>query len=134
MSHKYDPEDTIKERIMVMNKKEKEHVEKLSMELSRARAFRFTDPVLPDVLPPKIYGLLLHGFTYNEYTSSILFACSSSGSHAVSSDSPCEKTNSQQPIVMYSTRSLALKGLRNALEKKYSESLAKIDREIQRCK
>lgn len=113
---------------MAMTKAEKARMAELEHQLRLAKAMKFTDPVAPDVLPPEKWGELSTGWTFNSYSESVTTACSSTTSHAIGHT---DKTNSQRPIRLYASEVLALRGLRNELERKYAESLAKIDRRIE---
>lgn len=114
---------------MAMNKKEQAELEELRKQLAIAKAFRFTEPVERDVQPPESYSALATGWVYNEYNCMVSVACSNSVHHAVGRT---DKTNTQRPISMYSSKLLALKGLRNALEQKYAKALADIDAQIEK--
>ncbi len=113
----------------MMNKKELAEVERLKTELLEAKALRFTDLITPDVDPPDAMsdGLAV-GFVFNSYGRRIEPACSSSCWHAVGRQ---DKTTSQMPIQMYSTRLLAMKAMRAELEREYARELAQIDRQIE---
>ncbi len=71
---------------------------------------------------------LIKGFTYNEYSIEVRESCSTSVDHSVHSN---KKTSSQNGISMFSTKILALKALRNALEVKAANELYKIDKIIE---
>jgi hypothetical protein len=119
---------------MSMTKKELAEREELRRQLRLARAFRFTEKVERDVPPPETsssFGALTKGFLYNAYHNSwrVEPACSSCVSHAFGRD---DKTDSQQPCSLYSTRLLALKALRNDAEQQCAKWLAEIDTEIEK--
>jgi hypothetical protein len=113
---------------MAMNKKEQAEMEALKHELRVARAMRFTDPVPKDVFPPQTMHELVTGWVYNAHSKRVDVACTNSVNHAVGQT---DRTTSQRPILMYSSRLLALKGLRHELERKYAEELAELDRKIE---
>ena len=103
-----------------MTKKEQARLAVLRHELALAKALRWTEPVEPDVQPP-VKGLSV-GYTYigdrvEPARSSVVF-------HAVGRQ---DKTDSQGCRSLYSTRLLALKALRHAVEKDCAEKLARID-------
>lgn len=124
---------------MAMNKKEQAEMDALRKELAIAKALRFTDKVKPDVPPPTGGGFsngsmdLTRGWdahaclsSYNSYR--VEKACSSSVHHGTG----WEKTSSQWPRHLYSTRLLALRACRNQLEELVARSLAEIDLDIER--
>jgi hypothetical protein len=118
---------------MAMTKKEKERFAELEKELRCARSWRLTDRVSPDVAPPansSQVGSLSTGFTVVggcEWLRADV-ACSSATSHATGS---IDKTNSQRPISLYSSRLLALRAARNKAEDYAIEILSRIDRLIE---
>jgi hypothetical protein len=115
---------------MAMNKKEQAEMERLRDELRLAKALRFTEAVKPDVIPPESFSGLVKGFLYNAYYAEprVVPACSSSTSHGWGRD---DKTTTQQPRSLYSTRLLALRACRHDLEKQCAKLLAEIDRQIE---
>mgnify|MGYP001598898564 CR=1 FL=1 len=119
---------------MAMNKKGKVAFDTALKAVHVARALNWTDPVERDVLPP-LNGTTT-GFLINAMSSqpSVLYAMSSSVSHATSLDEFPKKTTTQGCRWLYSTELLALKALRHELEKKYAESLARIDMRIEKAK
>ena len=115
---------------MAMNKKEIEHLRELMREVRLAKAFRFTEEVKPDVPPPQMFSELAKGWLFCTYLSDprVMRACSNSVNHSSGSD---EKTSSQGSRALYSTKLLALKGLRHEVELKCAEILEKIDSQIE---
>ena len=96
------------------------------------RALRWSDgdiPV-PDVMPPVAWGELTSGYTFNAYACRVDIAWSSSISHAVGQT---EKTTSQHSLVLFSTRLLALRALRAAMELEFATKLAALDVQIEAC-
>jgi hypothetical protein len=109
-----------------MTKKEQAEMERL-LTLS---ALRMTSPVERDLPPPAIEGprdALTKGWDYNVHTIRVEPCCSSSMYHNFGS---WEKTTTQQPRALYSTRMQALLALRHALEMKCAAELRKVDRMI----
>lgn len=93
-----------------------------------AQALRWTGPTpAPDVAPPDTHGLTT-GYMFNVYAQYVEVACSSSVSHAIGRT---DRTTSQRPLHLYSTRLLALRALRAESERKFAEQLAKIDEQIE---
>lgn len=126
---------------MAMNKKEQAEMDALREELRIARAFRFTEPVERDVLPPKsCYGSegLTTGYEFNEhigadphsYSSAISHQWSGSVSHG---NVPYrEHSGSQGARRLFSTKLLALRALRFALERRFAKRLAEVDAAIEK--
>lgn len=118
---------------MVMNKKEKLHLDSLQNEIRILRrtievmaADKTTHEVLPDLAPPDNWDLV-KGYSFNSHTGSVMKSCSSVTGHNKGND---EKTQSQNPIRQYSTELLAYKGLRYEVEQKWLKQLADIDKMI----
>lgn len=117
---------------MAMNKKEQAELAELKNSLRLAKALRWTEPVGKDVPPPHTFGEEASGFVFNAYSSSVSAAWSSSGSHGIGSHTRESKYGgSQNSISMFSTRLLALRGLRNAVELEAAQKLARIDEQIE---
>ena len=107
-----------------MTKKEAAKVESMRRELSIVAALRWTEKVLPDIPIPTGSGFTkgwLTGF------DRVDIACSNSVFHAYGRN---DKTTTQQPAALFSTRILALKALRYQMERRFAEVLANIDRQI----
>lgn len=115
---------------MAMNKKELAELEAAKTQA----ALRWTSEIKPDVEPPKAtspIGVLSTGWMYVGSLSDhprVEVACSSSISHAIGR---VDRTQSQQPIAIYSSRLKALKALRHEVEKRCAEQLRKIDKMIE---
>ena len=110
---------------MAMNKAEKEQVEQLKFQL----ALRWTQPVLKDVPIPKAglsTGYMFAG-ARGDYAR-VDVACSSVVHHGFGYS---DKTTSQQPMELYSSRLLALKALRHESEKYCASILRRIDKQIE---
>lgn len=91
-------------------------------------ALHWTDPAPgPDVAPPESFAALSTGFLFNAYSDRVDVACSSGISHAVGSP---DRVQSQGSRRLYSSRLLALRALRNAIERQCAERLYAIDRLI----
>lgn len=105
---------------MVMTKKEKKMVEDLKTKL----ALRFTEQVKPDIDYPKIEDDLINGYQFNSYRKEIYKSCSTSYSHGTRQ---WDKISSQQPIQQYSSKLLALKAMRNEVEKQCAIDLRSVD-------
>lgn len=106
---------------MAMNKKEQAMMEDLKV----AAAFKRTSKILPDLPPPDLWSdELTKGFLFNTYSLCSSKACSSSVGHSPGRD---DKTTSQNPRSLYSTRLLALKAMRYEVEKRACSDLRKVD-------
>lgn len=119
-----------------MTKKETAEMDSLRDQLLIARALRFTEEVNPDVMPPDYnsrHDALSTGFSFIAYAGfggdSTAVGCSSSSYHA---RGRTDKTTSQGATMLYSTRLLALRGLRHEVEKEVAKRLAAIDKQIER--
>ena len=111
---------------MAMTKKEKEALDAALT----AAALRTTADVSADVPPPKSNGLAKGWLPVAERSNfpRVEPACSSSFYHGKGQQ---DKTNSQGARSLYSTKILALKALRRAVEKDCAERLRKVDRMIE---
>lgn len=111
---------------MAMTKAEQAEMERLKV---RA-ALHWTPEVLPDVPPPEHGGTLTKGWAVVGRGSygHVDVACSSATSHALGYT---DKTTSQQPISLYSTRLLALRAWRHQIEQECAKRLREIDRAIE---
>lgn len=123
-----------------MTKKEQLELDSLREQVAEAQnqtriamALRFTDEVKPDVPAPiSSYSAtdgLSKGFLFNAYIAAVAPACSSSAAHNYGNDT---KTATQYPRILYSTRLLALRGLRHAVELECAKRLAAIDKQIEK--
>ena len=96
-------------------------------------ALRWTGPAPERDVPPPDSGLaglpLTTGWTFHPYNCRVEVACSSSVHHAVGR---IDRTTTQEPLALYSSRLLALRGLRAAKEREFAGVLERIDREIER--
>ena len=110
---------------MAMTKKEKEYVESLETRL----ALKCTPVVEPDVPVPAAGEGIVNGYGFNAYSRRILMTCSSMGAHA---RDRWHDTVEPGAIAQFSTRVLALKALRNALELTFAQDLRKVDLWIER--
>jgi hypothetical protein len=124
---------------MAMTKAEKLRLETLENELREAKALRFTEPVLPDIDPPGPgFDKETNGFTIvgsGQYAQ-VKVGWSTSIGHGVGYASRSEQRKaglggSQGARHLYSTRLLALRGMRNAVEKEAAQRLARIDKMIE---
>lgn len=113
---------------MAMTKKEREALVDLQRQLEEARAFRFTDDVAPDVMPPK-EGYAIGFFAHHLSSFSPVSKGWTSSVYHGSSEVP-GKHASQGSRYLYSTELLAYRAVRRAMEKEFSEKLARIDRKI----
>jgi hypothetical protein len=109
---------------MSMTKKERAAFDKALADAMRLGALRWTTDVRPDVPVPK----------GNEMTTGWLpvysrvdVACSNTVNHAVGRT---DKTTTQQPRQLYSTKLLALRALRHEMEHRFAEQLANVDKQI----
>jgi hypothetical protein len=111
---------------MAMTKKEKEALEAALT----AAALRTTSDVVPDIPPPTCGGLS-KGFAVVGARSDygrVEPACSSSVHHGIGQQ---DKLNSRDALHLYSTKMLALKALRRAVERDCADRLRRVDRMIE---
>lgn len=119
---------------MAMTKKERAEMDALRDALRLERAKRFTEAVAPDVPPPASgskYDALTTGFAPIGYGSDwprVEAGCSSVAFHSIGRN---DKTDSQKPCSLYSTRELALKALRHKVEQRFLRLLVEIDKQIE---
>lgn len=123
---------------MAMNKKEAAQLSEAIENAEVNRALRWSDgEIQADVRPPK------SSFDGMPYTRGWIarFWCSlecpsryigKGISSCISHGSNWDKTDTQQPIAMFSTRLRALRALRRMAENKFAAFLASIDAEIKR--
>jgi hypothetical protein len=111
-----------------MNKAEQKEFERLKMLL----ALRHYPEVLPDVAPPESrigsFGELTTGYMFNAYSKTVSCACSSSTSHAIGLTN---RTTSQRPIFMYSTKKLALKAMLYEMSQNFASALRDVEKKIE---
>jgi hypothetical protein len=111
---------------------EKERTEQAARHEAMLRpALAWTESVGgPDVEIPEHWNHLSTGFLFNTYNGgTVEVACSGPVNHA---RGRTDKTTTQGARKLYSTRLLALKALRNALEREYAEGLLSIDKQIEK--
>ena len=120
---------------MAMTKKEAAEVEKMKQELRLRGALRATSNVEPDVpIPSGSYSDrqgLSKGFMFvseSGYWPRVEPSCSSSVYHSIGRD---DRTTTQEPMRLYSTRLLALRALRYAIEQDCCARLTKVDKMIE---
>lgn len=117
---------------MAMTKKEREEFDAAIKKARIYGALRWTTKVDPDVPPPvngSPYGALSKGFAISGWDDlRIEKACSSSIGRGIGRD---DKTTSQNPMALYSTRIRALRAARNMLENRFAEKLSLLDAAIE---
>ncbi len=117
---------------MAMTKKEKEAHDAIVARLELVSALRWTAPVLPDVLPPKKGAIRrVAGYAFDLTDYEVLQAWTGSDAHATYFEGSEEKEDGGLPL--FSTRILALKAMRSAVEEKSASRLREIDRRIAFC-
>ena len=131
---------------MTMTKKEIKEwqgkIDALNERLNREiewNAFRRTDPVDRDVIPPDQALSYSYGWDYNEHTQSVWHCWSSSITHGSIDEGKtvdqlkCRPSGIQGSRFLYSTKEKALGALRHAIEQKTAKDLRKIDLLIWKC-
>lgn len=112
---------------MAMNKAEQAALEKV---LTLAAFYR-TQSVERDLIPPTagVGNLsLIKGWDFNVHSPRVEKACSTSISHDFGS---WNRTTTQQPRNLYSTKLLALRAMRHAIEQEVCVKLRAVDRMIE---
>ncbi len=112
---------------MAMTKKERAEFDAALTAARVLGALRWTTPVERDVPPPQWGAPNSTGYIFNAYTSSVDVACSGHVSHGVGS---ATQLRSQGALHLFSTKLLALKALRCAVESQAARTLAAIDTRI----
>lgn len=112
---------------MAIPKKVQEQIDALQREVAITRALRWTSPI-PKRDVVSTGSDLVTGWTYNTHTQRVDVACSDGAFHAIGRT---DKTTTQQSLAMYSTKALALRALRAALEREFAMRLEHIDRQIE---
>lgn len=117
---------------MAMTKTEKAAMDALRREVSVARALRWTDEVKRDLMPPKQGGTVTQGWDFNAYNKEVYESWSSCIYHGTGKYiERGQRSATQNPLPLYSTEELALRALRNTLERKCAEALADIDARVE---
>ena len=115
---------------MALSKKDQAAFDGLREALYQAKAFRFTDPVPPDLPVPKYGEPDTTGWDFNAYTGHVAEAWSGVAAHGNGPARSSKGTAIQQGRNLYSTKLLALRALRRAVEMECAKKLACIDRQI----
>lgn len=108
-----------------MNKSEKARMEALEQQLREAKALRWTDPVQPDIPAPEggsmretsgfaAFGALQYGRVEPAWSSCVSHG---RGYSTRAEQKKAGSGGSQNPIALFSTRLLALRALRNSMER-----------------
>lgn len=125
---------------MAMTKKEKAEMEEMRNRLQILSALRWTEGVKPDLSPKDILDdqpldtAYISGYTYNAHNGIVSPAWSRRHSHRIGQSVPVSNnsTASQHGLALFSTRLLALKACRHAVELECAKKLEEIDRAIER--
>lgn len=124
---------------MAMTKKEQATLDAALEESRILRALRWSEAknIARDVPPPSEWKEYSDGWSYFTRSLSVDFGSvermwSSSNNHGYRDDEGNIPKHSsvQNPMSLFSTRSLALRALRVELERKYAENLARVDKWI----
>jgi len=115
---------------MAMTKKEREDRLALMGQIELLKAFRWTEPVEPDVLPPS--DGFAEGWTFNHHARRAQATWSNAFNHGFG---PAPTTSkflaTQGPMPLFSTAELALRAMRHKLVRSYAETLLDLDRQIE---
>ena len=107
---------------MAMTKKEIEAVEALKTRL----ALHFYPDIETDIDIPK--DGIVNGWQCNEFSARVEKACTSSISHNFGA---WDKTTTQQPMRLYSTKTLAYKALLSKMAIKFSHELRAVEKRME---
>lgn len=112
---------------MAMTKAEKTALIELQKELMLYKAFTRTPEVEPDVLPPEEWDTINKGWVVLVHARDVTEGCTSKHNHNMWANT---HTTSKGAISLYSTKLLALKALRNALEFEFMKAASSLDARI----
>lgn len=117
-----------------MNKKEKAIFDEAIYSAKLANAFRRTEEILKDVPKPSYDNpQTTFGFDFNQYSFSVNEYYSGTTRHGIARDGiKSTGTASQGGVNLFSTKVLALKAMRHAIENECAAKLLKIDEMIKR--
>lgn len=109
---------------MAMTKAEKQLIEDLKTQC----ALRYTDAIKPDIPVPSSNEGIVNGYSFNAYSKRVTQSCSSVVFH---NRDGWNIARSQNPIEQYSSVLLALKAMRNEIERRCADDLRSIDKLIE---
>jgi len=119
---------------MPMTKAERQRMADMEEQIRLLKALRWTEEVSPDVPAPLLPAedergfKKTTGFLFSVYGGEVKPACSSWANHGYGT---IKKQDLRGPKDLYSTRLLALRGLRYHVELECAEKLARIDAMIE---
>jgi hypothetical protein len=110
----------------------REEMERLERERDLAAAFVRTPHVGPDVAIPEVFGKSVRGFTFNSHSLRVMHSISSSTWHGTNylDRGPCKETTTQCGTPQYSTKVLAARAMRCAVENECADRLRAVDQLI----
>jgi hypothetical protein len=112
---------------MGMTKKEKAGMDAAILKAETLAALRWTTQVEPDLLEPENYTDIINGWSFNSY--SMVAGQSWSSAYRNGSGTYKETSSaSQDAKKQYSSKLLALKAMRNAVERECAKKLLLIDK------
>lgn len=123
-----ESEDTGEAEEMSMTKKERAAFDAAIHKANLLCALRWTEPVQPDVPIPGFDDGMSKGFLFNTPSRRVVPAYSTRSYHSFGRN---DRTDTQNPCALYSTRLLALKAMRHEAENKFAAELLSIDKMIE---
>jgi hypothetical protein len=115
---------------MAMTKKEKAAFDEAILKAQTLGALRWTSPVAKDLPRPDSWGTATSGWRFNSYNCGVTQAWSECSAHGTG-PARHNLSGSQNGVDLFSTRLLALKALRHAVELESATKLRKIDAMIE---
>lgn len=112
---------------MAMTKKERAQHDAAIKAARVAGALRWTSEVKPDIDIPTTVAHLARGWLFNTHNARVAPACSSTVHHSFGRN---DRTETQGPRCLYSTKVLALQAMRHELEREFAQRLAYVDEQI----
>lgn len=121
---------------MAMTKKEKEAFDAAILKAEILGALRWSQEVQPNIPAPVYVGYAnscgVDGWSFNLYSETVYEAWSEPNAHGQGKyENRSKMSGSRGSIALYSSKELALRGLRHEMEMKYAKNLQKIDKAIQ---
>jgi hypothetical protein len=115
---------------MAMTKKEKAAFDEAILKAQTLGALRWTSPVAKDLPRPDSWGTATSGWCFNSYSCDVTQAWSEVSAHGYG-PTRSKLSGVQNGVDLFSTKLLALRALRHAVECESAGKLRKIDAMIE---